>query len=337
MATEIKVWQIEDGKPIPLETTMAEAGRTEPKDLERWIKHNPAILGQDILIVGEQVPTKSGPVDFLAVDRLGNVVIVELKRDRIPREAMVQAIDYASDIASWDLDKLNEVCLKQKGQTLDAYVNENFRDLDFEDISWNQTQRILLVGTYVEEPLQRMIEWLSGKYGVLINAVLFRYIRTKSEDELIARTVVVPEDLEMERSLRQQRKIQLSDEPGSYEEEELKALLKDYLLEPRATPRRIRNVLLPLCLESGTVERERIKEELVRQKEAEDEGKAGTIITTLSRELGIVRRDYLRQIIRYDKISSWEKENYRVEEPYRELVRTLLEELKSKEQPQPST
>ena len=287
MATEIKVWQIEDGEPTPLEMTMAEAGRTEPKDLEQWIKRNPAILGQDILIIGEQVPTKSGPLDFLAVDRMGNVVIVELKRDRIPREAITQAIDYASDVASWDLDKLNEVCLKHRGQLLDAYVNENFQGEDFEDTSWNQAQRILLVGTYVEEPLQRMIEWLSGNYGVLINAVMFRYIRTKSHDELIARTMIIPEDLEKERSQKQQRKIPLSDEPGSYEQEQLRSLLKDYLSEPRTTPRRIRNVLLPLCLQYGTVTRARIEEELIKQKEAEDEGKAGTIITTARTRLDV--------------------------------------------------
>jgi len=36
MATEIKVWQIESGQLEPLETTMAEAGRTEPEHLEQW-------------------------------------------------------------------------------------------------------------------------------------------------------------------------------------------------------------------------------------------------------------------------------------------------------------
>jgi len=29
-------------------------------DLEKWIKYNPIILGQDILIIVEQVRTKSG-------------------------------------------------------------------------------------------------------------------------------------------------------------------------------------------------------------------------------------------------------------------------------------
>jgi len=328
MATEIRVWQIENRKLTPIDTTMAEVGRTEREDLEQWIKSNPSILSQDILIIGEQVQTKSGPLDFLGIDRSGNVVIIELKRERIPREALTQAIDYASDVASWDFDKLSEECVKYRKQPLDAYINENFEDVDLEDISINQTQRILLVGTYIEEPLERMIEWLSGNYGVNTNAVVFKYIRTKNGDELIAKTTIIPEEVEKERSQKQQRKIPMSDEPGSYGDDELKTLLRKYLSEDRATPRRIREILLPLCFDHEPIKRDEIKNELTKRKEAKDEGQAGIILTTISRELGIKQRDYLRQIIRYDKPNQWEKENYRIEEKYKDIIKDLLSELK---------
>ena len=45
MATEIKVWQIINGKLELIETTMIEAGRKETEGLERWIKSNPLVLG----------------------------------------------------------------------------------------------------------------------------------------------------------------------------------------------------------------------------------------------------------------------------------------------------
>ncbi len=51
-----------------------------------------------------------------------------------------------------------------------------------------------------------MIEWLSGNYGVSINAVYFKYIRTKSGDELIARTMIIPEEVEKERSRNSKEK-----------------------------------------------------------------------------------------------------------------------------------
>ncbi|HID27543.1 MAG TPA: hypothetical protein EYP22_06950 [Methanosarcinales archaeon] len=173
-----------------------------------------------------------------------------------------------------------------------------------------------------------MIEWLSGNYGVSINVVVFKYIKTKRGDELLARTMIIPEETESERIKEHKRKIPMSDKPGTYGAEELYELLKQYLSEDRATPRRIRDILLPLCLEHETVTRNMIKKELVDKGDADEEGMAGIILTTISRELGIKQRDYLRQIIRYDKVGG-EKENYRIEEQYKEIVRRLVEELKT--------
>jgi len=150
MATEIRAWQIVNGNLEPIEMSMAEAGRRETEDLEQWIKNNPAILGQDILVIGEQVTTKSGPIDLLGIDTSGNLVVVELKREKLPRVTLAQAVDYTSDSASWDVDKIGEVCLKYTGQSLEDYLNESFEDVDLEDLAINKTQRILLVGFSVE-------------------------------------------------------------------------------------------------------------------------------------------------------------------------------------------
>ena len=53
--------------------------------MEKWIKTKTEILGNDILIIGEQVYTKSGVLDFLGIDNNGNLVIVELKREKLAR------------------------------------------------------------------------------------------------------------------------------------------------------------------------------------------------------------------------------------------------------------
>ena len=331
MATEIKVWQIINGKLQPIEATMIEAGRKETEDLEKWIKSNPLILGEDILIIGEQVPTKSGLIDFLGIDKSGNLITIELKRDKLPRDALSQAIDYASDISSWDVDKISEVCTKYTGQSLEDYLNEKFEDVDLEDLTINKTQRILLVGFSIEESLQRMIEWLSNNYGVSINAVVLKYIKTKDNEELIARTVIIPEEIERERTRKRQIQFPMSDEPGKYDEDELKNLLIGYLSENRDTPHRIREILLPLCLKHEVVTREMIKKELIRRGEADDEGKAGRILTTISKEIGYKPRDYLRQIIQYDKPNPWEKENYRLVKDYKDLVQNVLENLSKQE------
>ena len=329
MATEIKVWQIINGKLEPIEITLVEAGRKETEDLEKWIKSNPQILGEDILIIGEQVPTKSGSMDFLGIDKSGNLVVVELKRDKLPRDVLTQAIDYASDVSSWDVDKLSEICTKYTNQSLEDYLSEKFEEIDLEDLTINKTQRILLVGFSIEESLQRMIEWLSNNYGVSVNAVILKYVKTRNGEELIARTVIIPEEVEKERIRKRQFKILMSDESGKYNEDELRDLLTNYLSEDRTTPRRIREILLPLCLRHEVVNREMIKKELLKRGEAKDDTQAGIILTTISREIGIAKRDYLRQIIQYEKDPSkpWEKENYGLVERHKDLVKSVLEEL----------
>ena len=126
MATQIKTWQIIDGKLEDVESSMIDEGKKEEYDLETWIASNPAIIGPDLAIIGRQVSTKSGPLDLLAIDLAGNMVIIELKRDRLPREALAQAIDYASDVAEWNIDRIGETCAKYTSQSLDDLMNERF-------------------------------------------------------------------------------------------------------------------------------------------------------------------------------------------------------------------
>ncbi|GAB4240059.1 MAG: hypothetical protein Kow00109_15090 [Acidobacteriota bacterium] len=330
MATEIRVWQVQHGQLEPVVASLQQEGRLEVGDLEKWIRSQPVLLGEDLAIVGEQVQTRSGPMDFLALDRSGNLVVVELKRDRLPREALAQALDYASDVASWDADKISEIFERYAQRPVDEFLGQVFPEEDLAEFTVNRGQRVLLVGFSVEEPLERMIEWLSGSFGVPVNAVVLTYVKTLSGDELIARTMIIPEELDRERAARRQFKIAMSDEPGRYDDEELRELLRSYLSSELPTPRRIREILLPLCLDKPVVTREDIKSELVRRGEAPDEGKAGTILTTISGAIGLKKRDYLRQVIAYDRPGpqSWEKDHYRIVSEYRELVQDVLRGLK---------
>jgi len=323
MATAIEVWQIEKKELKRLDTNMIEAERKETEDLERWIESEPTILGNNLLIIGEQVSTKSGPMDFLGIDKSGNLIVVELKRDKVPRKALSQAIDYASDVASWDLDKISDICLNYSNESLEDYLNENFEDVDLENLNINETQRILLVGFSLDEALERMIEWLTTNFGISINALILKYIKTTGGEEFLARTMIIPEEIEKERSKKSTNKIAMDDKPSNYEDDDLKDILKDYLSENRATPHRIKNILLPLCIENPIVSREMIKEKIQKEENVE-EGKAGLILTTISREITIASRGYLRQIIEYDLPNPWEKENYRIVDKYKNLVKEIL-------------
>lgn len=157
MGTQIQTWQIVDGRLQKLETTLAEEGRTETHDLESWIESNPSIIGHGLLIIGRQVQTNTGPLDLLGIDHSGSMVIIELKRDKLPREALAQAIDYASDVATWSIEKIGEICTKHTGKSMEDYIADNFPEINLESLIINESQSIILVGFGIESSLELMM------------------------------------------------------------------------------------------------------------------------------------------------------------------------------------
>ncbi len=328
MAKEIQTWEIIDNQLTQIDTTLAENGRKEKDDLEVWLKTKPEIIGNDILIIGEQVYTKSGPLDFLGIDNNGNIVIIELKRDRLSRDVLAQAVDYASDVSNWDVEKLNEICLEYSKKSLEDYLSEKFDDIDTDNLIINQSQRLILVGFAIDESLNRMIEWLSGSFDIAINAVILNYIKTSKGNEVLSRTVIIPEEVTKEKSNKRKFKIEMSDEAGKHDSKKLKSLLKAYFLKDNWSAMRIRTVLFPSLLEKEAITREQFKKEFVKKGKADDEKQAGYFIALISTQLGQAKRDYLRQIISYEyPDNNWTKNNFRIREDYRELVTELLVEL----------
>jgi len=329
VASEIKTWQIVEGKLIALEASLVSNGKKEKDDLEQWIKSNSQILGEDIALIGEQVMTSSGPLDFLGIDNSGNSVIIELKRDKLPREALTQAIDYASDVADWDADRFREICESYAGQSLDDVLQERFQDTVIADLPINQAQRILLVGFAVEEPLNRMVEWLSDKYNFAINAVVLNYSKTSKGDEILSRMVIIPEEIQKQKTNRKKFVIETSNEPGTYDHETLKTKLIEYLSKNLYSSQRIRDYFLPTLLDKGRVTRDQLRKEFVLRNGAEDESQAGYFLALISNQLGHKWKDYLRQIISYEFPNHpWEKDNFAIRDEYVELVANVLKKVK---------
>lgn len=329
MGTEIKTWQIENGILKSINSKLQDNGRTEPYDLEPWIKSNPEILGSDIAIIGHQISSKSGPIDLLGIDSSGNIVVVELKRDKLPREALAQAIDYTSDVATWSIEKVSEVCASNSDKTLEEIYEEHFPDVDLESININSMQRILLVGFSMEASLERMIEWLSDGYGVNINAIILSYVKTINGEEILMRTSIISEEIEQERVKKKKKfEIPMSDEPGDYDENILHEKLKAYLSRSSKTNQRIQKILLPACIEKDKVSREDLKKKYIEFDPNADESKIGYYLTPISSQLGMKKNDFLRQVIKYEYPRfEWEKDNFRIEDKYRKMVEAILKEI----------
>ena len=54
------------------------------------------------MIIGRQINTAFGKyIDIQAMNSEGNLVVIELKRNRTPREVVAQTLDYASGFNSY--------------------------------------------------------------------------------------------------------------------------------------------------------------------------------------------------------------------------------------------
>jgi hypothetical protein len=93
MPVEMAIWRMTDAGPVPITYTPLGLERR----LEDMIGADPSLIGVELLVVGRQVRTDfGGIIDVLALDSDAHVHVLELKRDRTPRDIVAQALDYGS-------------------------------------------------------------------------------------------------------------------------------------------------------------------------------------------------------------------------------------------------
>ena len=151
--------------------------------LEKWLESNPDGILEDggILIIGRQVSTDLGGfIDLLGLDRQGNVVVIELKRDRTPRDTIAQSLEYASSIERLDTSDLEVIFhsyLNDESLSLAEYHREYFELGAAEAVAFNKDQRIVLIGQRIIPEIRQTALFLCSK-GVRVTCVEFTFFQT---------------------------------------------------------------------------------------------------------------------------------------------------------------
>jgi hypothetical protein len=195
MPSEVRLWEILDRENLKeIEKTRLDLeGR-----IEDWLEEDISIISDALLVIGRQVRTDSGGfIDLLCIDSQGDITIIELKRDKTPRETTAQILDYGSwvqDLSGDDIIYIADEYLDDKGPLEEAF-SEAFGE-DLPDVL-NEQHKMLIVASGLDPSSERIIRYLSDAYGVGINAVTFNYFRDEDEREYLARAFVVePERVE---------------------------------------------------------------------------------------------------------------------------------------------
>lgn len=164
--------------------------------LEDWLEQNSNGILEDsgVLVIGRQVRTSlDGVIDLLGVDRQGDLVIIELKRDKTPRETIAQALEYASFIEGLDYDGLEGICrsyLKDETLNLTRMHRDHFNLESDDAITFNRDQRMVIVGQRISPEIKQSALFLGSK-GVRVTCVEFTYFQTKDDDRLMSQETVV--------------------------------------------------------------------------------------------------------------------------------------------------
>ena len=97
--------------PVKIKT-FSELGFTERKHLQEWLAYQPDALGEELLIIQKEFDGFDDTrerLDLLALDKAGNLVIIENKLDDSGRDVVWQALKYASYCASLTKAQIVEV------------------------------------------------------------------------------------------------------------------------------------------------------------------------------------------------------------------------------------
>ena len=173
-ADEIRLWAMDGaGGAAPLDP----AARTDTERLlEDTLVRHPELLLAGLSVVGRQVQTPGGPLDLLGVDDDGRLVVFELKRGTVTREAVAQVLDYASFLEFMPDVELADFIAAGSGthgaERIDDFAEWYEAKSGGQELSALKPVRMALVGLGVDERATRMAQLLAGK-GVDFSLLTF--------------------------------------------------------------------------------------------------------------------------------------------------------------------
>ena len=173
MSRDPKLFKINSNKKEPTdmeEVEFADLGFKERSDIQEWIAAYSGILDHELLIIakeyGEFDQTRER-LDLLAVDRKGQLVVIELKRDDSGNDAHWQAVKYASYIRSLEKEEIVDLLARNRKITGDEARQQLVEHIDFDEEldRLNDNQRIILASHRFSRAVTSAALWLNEQAG----------------------------------------------------------------------------------------------------------------------------------------------------------------------------
>jgi len=168
------------------------------EDLEYLLESNPdAILDEELMIIGRQVITNlNTSLDLLGLDRTGNSAVIELKRDRTPRDTIAQTLEYASYIEQLNYNQLERIYQNYTDNKEESLADQHRTFFNLEEgdaVNFNKEQHIIVVGSNISKEIRQQASYLNRK-GIPTTCVEFYYFKTASGETLLSTDVAISGD-----------------------------------------------------------------------------------------------------------------------------------------------
>lgn len=196
---QVRIWRI--GADRKLSEVPAKYASLE-QWIEDWLVDDISVLDPNLLIIGRQVRTSfGGAVDLLCIDGDGNLVVVELKRGRTPRDVTSQALEYSSWAKDLEFDEIAGIAKSYSGiaGTLAEAFKAKFGAELPEEI--NQAHRSLIVAESVDASTNRIVRYLA-EMGVPINLATVQHFDDAEGAELVAQVYLIEPESTQPRARR---------------------------------------------------------------------------------------------------------------------------------------
>ena len=154
----------------------SELGFREREHLQEWLENNSEAFGEELLFIQKEFDgfdETRERLDLLAIDKLGNIVVIENKLDDSGRDVTWQVLKYASYCSSLSKHQIKDIYqsyLDRNGidESSESNIAEFLNAEDFGEIQLNQNQRIILVSGNYRKEVTSTVLWLLTKYNLKI-------------------------------------------------------------------------------------------------------------------------------------------------------------------------
>jgi len=149
-------------------TTLHEQSFKERDDLQRLLKDDLSVIGDDLFLIKEefsQWEDSKRRIDLLALDRNGSLVVIELKRTEDGGHMELQALRYAAMVSTLKFEQAVSVHAEFRG--IDKAKAEGailaFLGVDEQPADFGQSVRIILVAPGFDPEVTTTVLWLNSR------------------------------------------------------------------------------------------------------------------------------------------------------------------------------